>query len=134
MVQRYLAYRIGQKTNTGPKAVDRQKAWLGELPSHAISNRTWFLPGISSQVWYKRNSNYRNGIDTVEHTFFECPMWVPERQQAERIIGHVTPITMVASIFENEGNWKLVETMVRKIMESHESRDRDNMQSELCTE
>ncbi|GJQ74078.1 hypothetical protein Trydic_g19000 [Trypoxylus dichotomus] len=82
--------------------------------------------------------NYCNGIDTVEHSFFECPTWAPERQQAEKIIRHVTPTTIGASKPENEGNWKVVETMVRKIMGKEGSRERTrhraNMQSELRME
>ncbi|GJQ75832.1 hypothetical protein Trydic_g17901 [Trypoxylus dichotomus] len=53
---------------------------------------------------------YSNGIDTVERTFFECPTWATGRQQAERIIGRVTPTTTLASMLENEVNWKAVET------------------------
>ncbi|GJQ71564.1 hypothetical protein Trydic_g11272 [Trypoxylus dichotomus] len=105
-----------------------------------------FLRGHGSYQAYLRRfgisetdeCNYCNGIDAVEHTFFECPTWAPERQQAERIIGHVTPTTIVASMLENEGNWKAEESMVRKIMgkkESHErSRHRANMQNELRME
>ncbi|GJQ83279.1 hypothetical protein Trydic_g8871 [Trypoxylus dichotomus] len=82
--------------------------------------------------------NYCNGIDTIEHTFFECPTWAPERQQAERIVGHITRTTIVANMLENEGNWKAVETIVRKIMgkkKNHvRSRHRANTQSELRTE
>ncbi|GJQ71370.1 hypothetical protein Trydic_g11100 [Trypoxylus dichotomus] len=44
MEHRYWACCIDQKTNTGPKAVGRQKAWSSELLPHAASDRTWFLP------------------------------------------------------------------------------------------
>ncbi|GJQ73527.1 hypothetical protein Trydic_g13879 [Trypoxylus dichotomus] len=69
------------------------------------------------------------------HTFFKCPMWAPERQQAKRIIGHVTPTTIVGSMLENEGNWEAVETMMRKIMGKKESHERSrHMQNELRIE
>ncbi|GJQ66095.1 hypothetical protein Trydic_g5772 [Trypoxylus dichotomus] len=76
MEQRYWACCIDQNTNTGPKPVDREKAWSGL------------------------------GLSETDDTFFECQTWTPERQQAERIIGLVTPTTTVARILENEGNLK----------------------------
>ncbi|GJQ80605.1 hypothetical protein Trydic_g20008 [Trypoxylus dichotomus] len=110
MEQRYWACCMDQNTNTEPKAAGRQKALSRELLFHAVSDRTWFLPGVPSHA--------------------------PERQQAEMIIGHVTPTVIVARMLQNEG--KAVDTMVRKIMGqkgSHErSGHRPNMQSELRME
>ncbi|GJQ82897.1 hypothetical protein Trydic_g5903 [Trypoxylus dichotomus] len=80
--------------------------------------------------------NLRPSVDRKHSQ--ECPTWAPETQQAERIIGHVTPTTIVASTIENEGSWIAVQTMVRNIMGKKErderSRHRANMQSELRME
>ncbi|GJQ70928.1 hypothetical protein Trydic_g845 [Trypoxylus dichotomus] len=88
----------------GSKAVGRQKPWFG-------------ISGADE-------CNYCNGIDTLEHTFFECPTWAPERQQAAKVMRRVTPTTIVANLLENEGNWKAMETRVRKIMGKKESHER----------
>ncbi|GJQ84819.1 hypothetical protein Trydic_g19583 [Trypoxylus dichotomus] len=81
MEKRYWACCMDQNINREPKAVGRQKTWSAK--------HTNAIPA--------------NGIDTVEHTFIECPTWAPERQQAENFIRHVKPTTFAASSSENYG-------------------------------
>ncbi|GJQ76498.1 hypothetical protein Trydic_g2205 [Trypoxylus dichotomus] len=96
MEQRYWASCMDQNTNMGPKAIGHgsYQAYLRRFGTSETDE-----------------CNYCNAVNTVEYTFFEYPTWTPERQQAKRIIGDVTPITIVASMFENEENWKAVEIM-----------------------
>ncbi|GJQ67904.1 hypothetical protein Trydic_g16664 [Trypoxylus dichotomus] len=119
-----------QKRSEIEQGSDSSRENIHNIMLDGLQNR--WSSDIRRAAWTKRLLRDRRPCVERKHG------QASERQQAEGIIGRVTPTTIVASTLKNEGIWKAVETMVRKIMgkkESHKrSRHRANMQSELRME
>lgn len=63
--------------------------------------------------------------DTAEHTFFNCPSWKTERDNAWRSLGlTITPDNMVNTMLEGEEQWKELQRLANTIMRAKEAEEK----------
>lgn len=67
---------------------------------------------------------YCGGVDTVEHTFFECPRWSAQRARVKETTGEINPDTVVPQMISSQKSWNAVDKMVREILSEKDSRHR----------
>ncbi|KAK9695779.1 hypothetical protein QE152_g32324 [Popillia japonica] len=79
---------------------------------------------------------YCGGVDTVEHTFFECPRWSAQRARVKETTGEINPDTVVPQMISSQKSWNAVDKMVREILSEKDSRHRrrDKMVREILSE
>lgn len=57
-------------------------------------------------------------VDSVEHTFYECPATRGMRRKAEAITGGLTPDNTVAAMLKGEAEWAAVSSWAKEVMEA----------------
>nr|CAI5866218.1 unnamed protein product [Callosobruchus analis] len=67
-------------------------------------------------------SIYCYQVDSVQHTFFECIHWKPERDRVDQVIGKVTPDNIVSKMLNSEENWEIVAKFTRQVIGRKERR------------